>query len=49
MIVSIQAQERVIEKYNTKDVTTKQYIAFVEGMEAAFELIEKIRVDNLNR
>ena len=49
MIVTREAQQRVVDKYDTKDKTTKQLIAFTQGLEAAFELIDKITKDNLNR
>ena len=49
MVVTNSAQERVIDKWNTKDKDTKQLIAFMEGMEAAFELINKIKKDHDKR
>ena len=49
MIVTIEAQQRILEKWNNRDRTTKEYIAFIEGMQAALDLMDKITKDILNK
>ena len=46
MIISTISQEKIIDKWNTKDKTTRDLICFMEGMEAVFALIEKKTKDS---
>ena len=45
MIITTEAQERIIDKWNTDDKSTREFIAFMEGMEALFAFMEKKRKD----
>ena len=42
MVISEESQERILNNWNTQDKTTKEYLAFIDGMEAAFDLVDKI-------
>ena len=48
MIISEEAQERTIDNWNNQDKTTKEYLAFIDGMEAAFDLVDKIMKNSNN-
>jgi hypothetical protein len=41
MIITKEAQERIVEKWDKQDKSSKEYIAFREGMEAVFAFIKK--------
>ena len=45
MIITTEAQERIIDKWNTDDKSTREFIAFMEGMEALFAFMEKYKKD----
>ena len=45
MVFTREAQHRIIEKWDTVDKSSKEYIAFIEGMEAVFSFMEKKRKD----
>jgi len=45
MIITTEAQQRIIENWNTEDKSSKEYIAFIEGMEAVFVFMEKYKKD----
>lgn len=45
MIITREAQARIIEKWDTVGKSTIEFIAFVEGMEAVFAFMEKKRKD----
>ena len=45
MIITREAQHRIIEKWDSADKSTSEFIAFVEGMEALFAFMEKKRKD----
>ena len=49
MIITTEAQERIIDNWNTDDKSTREFIAFMEGMEAVFATIEKNRIDEAER
>ncbi len=46
MVVTNEAQQRVVDEWNKDNKNVEQLIAFMEGMEAAFELINKIKNDH---
>ena len=45
MIITTEAQERIIDKWNTEDKSTSEFIAFSQGMYAVFAFMEKKRKD----
>ena len=45
MIITREAQHRIIEKWDTVGKSSKEYIAFIEGMEAVFAFMEKYKKD----
>tara|TARA_R100001369_G_scaffold90397_1_gene129343 strand:- start:24 stop:191 length:168 start_codon:yes stop_codon:yes gene_type:complete len=45
MVFTRKAQHRIIEKWDTLDKSSKEYIAFIEGMEAVFVFMEKYKKD----
>mgnify|MGYP003680556285 CR=1 FL=1 len=45
MIITKEAQERIIDKWKTDDKSTREFIAFMEGMKALFAFMEKKRKD----
>lgn len=46
MIITREAQARIIEKWDTVGKSTIEFIAFVEGMEAVFAFMEKKTEDD---
>ena len=45
MIITKEEQVRIINKWDKQDKSSKEFIAFVEGMEALFAFMEKKRKD----
>ena len=45
MIITKEAQERVIDKWNTEEKSTRDLLCFLEGMEAQIALLIKIEKD----
>ena len=45
MIITTEAQERIIDKWDKQGKSSKEYIAFREGMEAVFAFIKKYQKD----
>ena len=45
MIITKEAQERIIDKWNTENKSLSELISFMEGMEAVFVFMEKKRKD----
>ena len=45
MIVTKEAQERILQKYNNDGHTTEECSGFVDGMNEAFKLVDKIAKD----
>ena len=45
MIVTKEAQERILQKYNDDGHTTEECSGFVDGMNEAFKLVDKIAKD----
>ena len=41
MIITKEAQERIIDKWNTENKSLSELISFMEGMEAMIKLINK--------
>mgnify|MGYP003679521196 CR=1 FL=1 len=48
MIITTEEQVRIINKWDKQDKSSKEFIAFVEGMEALFAFMEKKRKDEAN-
>ena len=45
MIITKEAQERIIDKWNTENKSLSELISFMEGMEAVFAFMEKYKKD----
>jgi len=45
MIITTEAQQRIIENWNTEDKSTRDLLCFFEGMEAVFVFMEKYKKD----
>ena len=45
MIITKEAQMKIIYKWNTDEKTTRDLLCFFEGMESVFDLIEKNKKD----
>ena len=45
MIITGEAQERIVVKWDKQGKSSKEYIAFREGMEAVFAFMEKYQKD----
>ena len=46
MIITTEAQGRIIDNWNTEDKSTSEFIAFLQGMEAVFAFMEKKTEDD---
>ncbi len=46
MIITKDQQEKLIAQYTKKDRDTNEIIAFAEGLDAAFSLMNKILTEN---
>ena len=40
MIITTEEQEKIIEKWNTKEKSTRDFICFLDGMKALSKLLE---------
>jgi hypothetical protein len=45
MLITREQQEKLVAEYNETNPTTDQLVAFIEGMTAAFKLIDKVLKD----
>ena len=41
MIITEEEQKRIIEKWNTKGKSTRDFLCYLEGMKAVWQLLEK--------
>ena len=46
MIITKDQQEKLIAQYTKKDRDTNEIIAFAEGLDAAFGLMDKLLTEN---